>query len=183
VAGIANPQIAYYTPRSTQSELEHAFRTRWVHGLNTQAPWNFVDEMVAKAYANFAPTPWFIGEYGGNGQPKAVIQRDLEQMDQRASDDSTFLGTAFFQFQTTYWKGGSEMNFGLFSLSSEQLGETGELCDAQNIDCHSCPVHCLSTDLAWLPGTVAHRAEAVAAAWRGSVHMNGASCGNRRLMV
>merc|ERR1712039_410903 len=56
-----------------------------------------------------------------------------------------FLGAAFFQFQTTYWKGGSEMNFGLFGLGDEQIGETGEVCE---MECRTWPVHCLATKLA-----------------------------------
>merc|ERR1712045_217107 len=76
-----------------------------------------------------------------------------------------FLGAAVFQFQTTYWKGGAEMNFGLFGLGNELIGETGEVCEN---GCQTWPVHCLTTDLSWLPGTKAHRAQAVASAWKGS---------------
>jgi len=182
VAVTADASIVNYEPRASQAELQEAFNTRWVHSLNTQSPWNFVKDMVAKEYHNFAPTPWFIGEYGGNGQDRAVIQADLEAMSAHADGSSDFLGAAFFQFQTTYWKGGSEMNFGLFSLGSELLGETGELCDKMS-SCQRWPVHCLSTDLAWLPGTKAQRAEAVAAAWGGHVprDSNGFCGGSRRL--
>jgi len=163
--------------------MEEAFKTRWVHGLNTQAPWSFVDEMVSKEYSRFAPVPWFIGEYGANGQDKATIQGDLAAMQKRASESDDFLGAAFFQFQTTYWKGGAEMNFGLFSLGTEQLGETGEVCDKLS-PCRKWPVHCLSTDLSWLPGSKAERAEAAAAAWGGRVPRDSRGfCGNgnRRL--
>merc|ERR1712061_628182 len=38
VAGIANPSIAKYVPRTSQADLEKAFNTRWIHGVNTQAP-------------------------------------------------------------------------------------------------------------------------------------------------
>mmetsp|Transcript_139140 Transcript_139140/g.352799 ORF Transcript_139140/g.352799 Transcript_139140/m.352799 type:complete len:696 (-) Transcript_139140:370-2457(-) len=182
VAGIADPALANYVPRSSQAELEAAFQSRWIHGLNTQSPWSFVDEMISKVYDQFSPIPWFIGEYGGNGQDKATIQADLMSMQQRASNSEDFLGAAFFQFQTTYWKGGAEMNFGLFGLGSDILGETGELCDEMS-PCHKWPVYCLSTDLSWLPGTKAERAEAAAAAWGGSVPLDGHGfCGNSRLL-
>jgi len=167
VAGVADPQIAYYTPRSTHEALEQAFRTRWTHGLNTQAPWSFVNAMVSKEYARFSPAPWFIGEYGANGQPADVIQADLEAMHKSASESSGFLGAAVFQFQTAHWKGGSEMNFGLFRLGDQELGSTDEICAGSY--CHTYPVHCLSTRLDWLPGTLADRAQAVASAWNGTV--------------
>lgn len=184
VAVIANPSLAKYTPRATTAELETAFRARWVHGLNTQAPWSFVDEMVSKEYARFAPLNWFIGEYGGMGQPMDVIERDLVAMEQRANEGSGFLGSAFFQFQTTYWKGGSEMNFGLFSLGSSTLGSTGELCDKMTPTCKSWPVHCLSPRLPWLSGTVADRAKAVALAWGGEIPDHSGICtGNQRKLT
>merc|ERR1712176_1258996 len=57
----------------TWAFLLHAFETRWVHGLNTQAPWDFVDAMISGQEPRFAPTPWFVGEYGANGQLAATI--------------------------------------------------------------------------------------------------------------
>jgi len=74
------------------------------------------------------------------------------------------------------------MNFGLFSLGSDVLGETGELCDKES-SCKKWPVHCLSTDLAWLTGTLAQRADAVAAAWDGHVPRDSDGfCSSRRLV-
>lgn len=178
VAGIADPLIANYTPRSEMSALQEAFSTRWIHGLNTQAPWAFVKEMVSNSYKEFLPMPWFIGEYGANGQTKEVIQQDLEAMALEAqSDDSHFAGVAFFQFQTAFEKGGSELNFGLFALGDEVIGQTGDVCDDSS-PCSTWPVHCLSTELSWLPGSMGQRAEAVAAAWKGSVRGAGL-CGAR----
>lgn len=174
VAGIADPSIAKYSPRSSQAQLEHAFKTRWVHGLNTQAPWSFVKEKVLAKYEQFAPIPWFIGEYGANGQTAASIQSDLEDMQRTAeleAGDTGFLGAAFFQFQTAYWKGGSEMNYGIFSLGAEKIGSVTPACFMAH--CPAWPVHCLSTDLEQagpeLPAAMAHRAQAVAAAWQGSL--------------
>merc|ERR1712012_643906 len=169
VAGIANPQLANYTPRSSQAEMEQAFRTRWMHGLNTQAPWGFVKAVVANNYAKFSPIPWFIGEYGANGQLAETIQSDLEDMEKLATEEgSNFLGAAFFQFQTAHFKGGSELNFGVFKLGSEKLTEISAPCDDRSHDCPKLPVYCLSPDLSWLPGTMANRASAVAAAWHGT---------------
>merc|ERR1740129_664333 len=95
-----------------------------------------------------------------------------------AIKSDSFLGAAFFQFQTTYWKGGEEMNFGLFGLGDEQLGETGEVCE---LGCRSWPVHCLTTKLPWLPGSKANRALAVATAWGGSIDPTFLCSDERRL--
>merc|ERR1712151_1229781 len=170
--------IAHYTPRASLGELQKAFRTRWVHGLNTQAPWNFVRDVISQDYSQFLPNPWFIGEYGGNGQNEDLIRADLESMQELAADSEQFLGAAFFQFQTTYWKGGAEMNFGLFGLGDEQIGETGEVCE---LGCRKWPVHCLTTKLSWLPGTKANRAQAAASAWGGTIDRNSLCSGERRL--
>jgi len=170
-AGMSNPSVAGYTPRCSSEELKLAFKTRWVHGVNTQAPWDFVDAMIGGDEALFKPTPWFVGEYGANGQLAATIQSDLENMERKAKKDDMFLGTAFFQFETAYFKGGSEKNFGLFGLGEQKLKTDGKL-----------PVYCLSEHLSFLPGTMGERASAVAAAWHGSLRdIKGLCDGGRRL--
>jgi len=186
VAGIANPQIANYTPRSTLADLQDAFTKRWIHGVNTQAPWSFVKSVIANNYAKFAPIPWFIGEYGANGQSQATIQADLEDMQKTAEEDDNFLGAAFFQFQTAHFKGGSELNFGLFRLGSEKLWDMSPPCDDEDQSkCPTWPVYCLSKDLNWLPGAMAHRAQALAAAWGGIVPSGRGFChdGGRQLSL
>jgi len=95
------------------------------------------------------------------------------------------LGAAFFQFQTAHFKGGSETNFGLFRLGSEKFGDIHPPCDEIPSKCPTWPVYCLSKDLNWLPGSMADRAEAVAAAWGGSVPSGRGFCheGGRRLSL
>jgi len=181
VAVIEDPKIAHYTPRTSLGELQEAFKTRWVHCLNTQAPWSFVRDVIGADYSRFDPIPWFIGEYGANGQDEEVIRSDLQSMQAYAEESDSFLGAAFFQFQTAHWKGGSEMNFGLFALGDEQLGETGEVCEG--LGCRSWPVHCLTTKLSWLPGSRANRAQAVATAWGGSIDLKSLCSYGRRLEV
>jgi len=176
---VANPQLAGYTPRTPQAEFEEAYRTRWVNCLNTQAPWDFVNSVISGNYEPFKPTPWFIGEYGANGQPRDVIEQDLRDMQRHAASDAAFMGVNFFQFQTANQKGGSEMNFGMFDLGDEVLGETGGVCD-DGLPCLQWPVRCLTSDLAFLPGTLSQRAQAVAAAWNGSLQHD-SLCGGRRL--
>jgi len=183
VAVIADNSLAHYNPRSSQAELEHAFRTRWMHGLNTQAPWSFVKAVVANNYGKYAPVPWFIGEYGANGQSYDTIKNDLVDMEKTAEKDPNFLGAAFFQFQTAHFKGGPELNFGLFKLGDEELFTIQPPCDIGLANCHKpWPVYCLSPALDWLPGSMGHRAEAVAAAWAGSMPHGAGMCrGSRRL--
>merc|ERR1712117_469470 len=103
---------------------------------------------------------------------------DLQSMKAYAAESSSFLGAAFFQFQTAHAKGGSELNFGLFGLGEKQIGETGDVCEK---GCKSWPVHCLTTNISWLPGTKANRAQAVARAWGGSIDRSALCSSPRRL--
>merc|ERR1712038_1776134 len=128
VAVLQNPQIAKYTPRTPLAEMQKAFRSRWVHGLNTKSPWNFVRDIISKDYRQFQPIPWFIGAYGASGQDGASIQADLRSMQAHAVEDPAFVGAAFLQFQTNYRKGGAEMDYGMFGLGQAKIGETGEVC-------------------------------------------------------
>jgi len=159
VSGIANPAMLQYTPRTPQALMDEAFRTRWAHSINVQTPG--ILGYMAQHYYRFEPTPWFIGEYGANGLPQDAIQIELRSMDKTARDrHDPFMGMAFFQFQTAYFKGGSEMNFGLFRLGRKQIGETGDICD-KGVGCKKFPVHCLTTDRGSHPEFVEGRAEAV----------------------
>merc|ERR1712039_182924 len=180
VAVMQNPQIAHYTPRASLEDLQEAFQTRWMHGLNTKSPWNFVRDVIEKDYRQFLPIPWFIGEYGASGRDEAMIQADLESMQAHALSGHAFVGAAFLQFQTNYLKGGAAMDFGMFGLGDEVVGQTSEVCEPGH-GCRSWPVHCLTTKLAWLSGSKAHRAEAVARAWGGSINENSMCSQERRL--
>jgi len=180
VAAMQNPQIAKYTPRTPLEDLQQAFRTRWVHGLNTKSPWNFVRDIISKDYRQFEPIPWFIGEYGASGQDEASIQADLESMQAHTLKDSSFVGAAFLQFQTNYWKGGAGMDYGMFGLGEGTIGETGKVCQP-GYGCRRWPVHCLTTKLPWLEGTKAHRAQAAATAWGGFIDHT-SFCSDRRLL-
>lgn len=173
VAGTANPGIAQYTPRSSQAELLSAFKSRWIHSMNTQAPWSYVKSVVEPHYAQFLPHQWFIGEYGANGQTQTTIQNDLQGMVQYTNANSGFAGACMFQFQSAYEKGGSELNFGIFSLGDRKIGDTGEVCSGGR--CGTYPVYCLETHLPWFNGKpeLDHRAEAVARAWGGSAQNKG----------
>merc|ERR1712165_522918 len=178
VAVVKNPQITKYTPRTPLVEIQKAFRTRWVHGLNTKSPWNFVRDIISKDYRQFRPVPWFVGAYGASGQDEESIQADLESMQAHTVEDPAFVGVAFLQFQANYWKGGAMMDYGMFGLGERKIGETGKVCQP-GYGCRQWPVHCLSTNLSWLEGSKAHRAQAVATAWGGSVE-SASLCSNAR---
>jgi len=168
VAVIDDPQIAHYNPRTSLGELQEAFKTRWVHGLNTKAPWSNIKAVVAQNYEKFLPVPWFIGEYGGNGQDEDLIRSDFQSIQAYSAERNAFLGAAFFQFQAVHEKGVPEMYFALFGLG-EKIADTGEICHHGDVGCDSLDVHCLTTKLSWLPGSKTNRAQAVATAWGGSI--------------
>jgi len=168
VAGVQQPDLAHYTPRD-HAGLQAAFEKRWIHGLNTQAPWDAVKGQVGD-FSRFLPKKWFIGEYGANGQSQTVIEDDVKAMSDYANSDSGFAGVNIFQFQTAYQKGGAEMNFGLFSIGDQLVGNTGAVPDEY-------PVYCLNTELPWFTQNghpeMSHRAEAVARGWGGSAAVHG----------
>merc|ERR1712085_178109 len=173
VAGIKDPQLGGYTPRSTLEDLSEAFRTRWVHSLNTQAPWSFVSELVGQDYEQFLPTPWMITEYGAFEQPEWTIRQDLQAMQNEVEEGGAFMGVSFFQFQTAYFKGDAGRNYGLFELTGKQVLQTSRICDDRvRSTCRAWPVHCLSPDLSFLAGSLGQRADAVAAAWGGVVDVS-----------
>lgn len=165
---IANPSLAQYTPRTSQALIEEAYKTRWAHSINVQTPG--ILGYMKEHYHHFEPVPWFIGEYGANGMSSASIEAELNTMKKSAQNiNDPFMGMNFFQFQTAYYKGGSEMNFGLFQLGEQQISKTGKICD-KGTGCKPFPVWCLTTDQGSLPAFVKGRAEAVAVAWSGSIN-------------
>jgi len=175
---VKDPSLASYTPRTSQALLEEAYKTRWAHSINVQTPG--IVGYMKQHYYRFEPTPWFIGEYGANYMPEGAIRTEIGGMDKSARDPhDPFMGMAFFQFQTAYFKGGSEMNFGLFRFGNKlaAVEETGEVCDKVNA-CRKFPVHCLTTGMGAvfeggaLPKFVRGRADAVAAVWGGTVNQS-----------
>merc|ERR1740121_1513531 len=165
---VANPSLAEYKPRTSQALLEEAYKTRWAHSINVQTPG--ILGYMKKHYHRFEPVPWFIGEYGAVGMSSASIKAELQTMEEAAQDlNDPFMGMNMFQFQAAYFKGGPEMNFGLFRLGDREISKTGDICD-KGMGCKTFPVHCLTLDKGSLPAFVEGRAEAVAAAWGGMIN-------------
>ncbi|CAE7900351.1 unnamed protein product [Symbiodinium necroappetens] len=105
-----------YTPRN---DLVQAFRKRFVHSFNTANKAREVANMMLNKYSQssfWTPTlkvPVFIGEYHsvhGN------MEEDLTEAVQLAKSPRYpyFMGYSFFEFSRSYWKGGPEMEFGMF---------------------------------------------------------------------
>ncbi|CAJ1372629.1 unnamed protein product [Effrenium voratum] len=167
LAVMKDPSLAKYKLKSSAAEVADAFDKRWVNGVNVHDPWSFVKDTIAKNYAPFGNKPWFIGAFGDLSQPHEILKNDVKAMHEYASNSSLFLGATVFEFQTAYFKGGTEMNFGMFGLGKTKIGDA-DVCDQQGA-CGKWPVYCLETNLTWVPADQAHRAEAVAAAWGGKV--------------
>merc|ERR1711920_873289 len=165
--GCAHPDRLNYKPRPSQAALMEAYKTRWAHAVNVQTPG--ILGYMKKHYYQFEPRPWFIGEYGAGGLPKEAIETELSTMDEEAREStSPFMGAAIFQFQAAYFKGGSEMNFGLFRLGDREIGKTGDISD-KGMGNKTFPVFCLTTECGTLPEYVGWRAQAVAESWGGRI--------------
>merc|ERR1712186_320655 len=70
----------------------------------------------------------------------------------------------------------------MFGLGEGEMGKTGKVCQP-GYGCRRWPVHCLTTKLSWLEGSKAHRAQAVAAAWGGSIDHASLCSDERRLQT
>jgi hypothetical protein len=171
-AWIEMPSLIEYTPRSSGSiaELARAIDQRWVHCVNAQTL--VYGEIAAQPW----PRPWIIGEMGFNGVHGSVIESQLTAISKDATEGrgNGFLGSFFFQFQTAYFKWGSELNFGMFGLGAKRVGTTGEMNGKRF------PVHCLTSRQwafeqsdSWCKDECNHRAKAVAKAFGGQISGSG----------
>ncbi|CAE7412152.1 unnamed protein product [Symbiodinium microadriaticum] len=105
-----------YTPRN---DLVQAFRKRFVHSFNTANKAREVANMMLNKYSQssfWTPTlkvPVFIGEYHS---VHGSMEEDLTEAVQLAKSPRYpyFMGYSFFEFSRSYWKGGPEMEFGMF---------------------------------------------------------------------
>lgn len=169
-ASTMDPSIADgYKPKN--DDLRTAYMQRWVHGVNVQAPFDYVYETISAQYGPYSKAPWFIGELGEGNQDFPTMSKDLKDCVERAKQDENFLGAATFQFQTAYQKGGSETHFGLFALGKTKLGEENvclSLPDGGE-HCETHEVYCTTPVLDFLPVALRNRAAAVAKAWNGTL--------------
>eukprot|EP00438_Fugacium_kawagutii_P019983 Skav217088 [mRNA] locus=scaffold2169:219485:225031:- [translate_table: standard] len=108
-----NPQKYGYAPKHP---LHTAYLQRWVNSFNTANEAADLHSTFFAHYKTSFPTmPVFIGEYHSPQGPP--VQEQVSQILHLANEmPGLFLGINFFEFQVSYWKGGSEMNFGLFGL-------------------------------------------------------------------
>eukprot|EP00438_Fugacium_kawagutii_P036555 Skav231235 [mRNA] locus=scaffold813:299058:305087:+ [translate_table: standard] len=142
VAVMEDPSLVEYTLRTPHEKLKKAFYARWVHGLNTQAPWSFVRDFVTdhyKKYDGFGGFPWFIGEYGANGQAKELIVSDLQSMEEKAKSDKHLGVICFPPRGISRTSAVHHFSVLAFHVTCRKVGETGEVCDRKS-HCRTWPV-------------------------------------------
>merc|ERR1719421_287189 len=97
--------------------------------MNVVNDWDFIKKQVASNYAQFLPTPWFLGEFRAENMDLKPIQKDLEEMDAEAKRGGAFIGVSIYQFQDAYQIIGQ--HYGLFGLGTKTVGTglTGSVCE------------------------------------------------------
>jgi len=125
-----HPENYDYTPRNN---ITAAFEARWVHSFNTQNPATDLQHQFLDDYnLAFPQTPVYIGEYHRVG---ANQTQDLSMILEMASRNILFQGISFFQYQVAYWKGGSELAFGMMGLGSDVLAEMPYFGSRYDVHC------------------------------------------------
>lgn len=115
-AAMLDPSIVGYTPKN---DLATAYRERFVQSFNTPSPAFVIKGEFLQYYKQEFQEPFFIGEYHA---PMTAQAEDLASIMQLAGDGSNlFLGISYFEFQVAYWKGGSEMAFGMLGLGDMEI--------------------------------------------------------------
>jgi len=114
------PEKYDYKPKNF---LYAAYLRRWANSFNTA---NGAGDLKLTFFSHyeksFGITPVFIGEYH---KPGGSVLEEVQIILQLAKTMPLFLGINFFEFQVSYWKGGSEMSFGLFGLGGYPIGKFG----------------------------------------------------------
>jgi hypothetical protein len=158
--GVSNPKVAKYDARDHKN-LQKAFTDRWVHSVNSGAPWKLIHDQISGDIQKYSigPTPWFVAQFAADSGVEDV-QADLQAMDTEAKTGGAFLGASFYEFQHDYL--GADTH-GLFKLGATALGEVNPCEQDVRTSSNSCNkfiVHCLAMG-------DASRADHVAAAWNG----------------
>jgi len=169
IAGIEDPDLAAYTPKSSKQELAMAFKTRWTHGLNAVNDWGYIKGKVEENYDSlFGTTPWILTAFTGRELTTQKLTKDLEDILKDANSGGHFLGVTLHSFQNDYTKAETERT-GVFALGNDTLGMTQSVCqeDVQThrAVCNTWNVYCLEDSLN--AGKEMVRWSAVTAAWHG----------------
>eukprot|EP00434_Breviolum_minutum_P016844 symbB.v1.2.014860.t1/scaffold1095.1/size138309/8 len=123
VDAMLNPESYGYEPKNNITE---AFLNRWVHSFNTNNPARDLKAQFFDHYPDtFGNTPVFVAEYHSVilQYLGITLEEDLALVMDLVSSSEVFFGISFFQYQVAYWKGGSEMDFGLFGLGNYLIAE------------------------------------------------------------
>jgi len=115
-AAMLHPSTVGYSPKN---DLRDAYENRFHHSFNAASPATSIRDQFLNIYSAEFREPFFIGEYHAH----MVAQRDdLAAILNLAKDTKNkFLGICFFEFQKSYWKGGSELDFGMLGLGTTPL--------------------------------------------------------------
>lgn len=121
VDAMLNPELYDYEPLNNVTE---AFLSRWVHSFNTNNPARDLKAQFFDHYP-FGNTPVFVAEYHSVilQYLGITLEDDLQLVMDLANNSEVFFGISFFQYQVAYWKGGSEMDFGLFGLGKYLIAD------------------------------------------------------------
>lgn len=123
VDAMLNPESFGYEPKNNIME---AFLNRWVHSFNTNNPARDLKSQFFDHYPDsFGYTPVFVAEYHSVilQYLDITLEDDLAHIMELEKNSEVFFGISFFQYQVAYWKGGSEMDFGLFGLGNYLIAE------------------------------------------------------------
>jgi len=106
-----------------KNDLAEFYRTRWANSFNTANPARDIRPMFLDEYETYFPTtPVSIEEFHA---PMANVTADMPKIVDVALNSSLLKGVSFFEFQVRADKGGSEEEFGMFSLGSLNIVEDG----------------------------------------------------------
>mmetsp|Transcript_106264 Transcript_106264/g.205746 ORF Transcript_106264/g.205746 Transcript_106264/m.205746 type:complete len:729 (-) Transcript_106264:42-2228(-) len=115
-AAMLDPSTVGYRPKN---DLRAAYESRFHHSFNVQSPAKFIQEKFLKFYAGEFQEQLFIGEYHAPTVPQSD---DMAAILNLAEDPTNkFMGICYFEFQKSYWKGGTELDFGMLGLGKTAL--------------------------------------------------------------
>merc|ERR1711972_633684 len=154
-----HPEKYGYTPKHNITE---AYLSRWMHSFNTQNPATDLQHQFLDGYsAAFPTTPVYIGEYH---RVNANQTEDLNNIFNIVGKNPLFLGISFFEFTVSYYKTGSEMDFGMMGYGKQSVR-------SMDYFGHEYPVRCLAPESDVIDGVASSQsiAEAVARVYGGHV--------------
>jgi len=111
-----HPEKYDYKPKN---DITSAYKARWMHSFNTQNPATDLQHQFLDSYNQaFPATPVYIGEYH---RVDANQTEDLDTILAAVESNELFVGISFFEYTVSYYKTGSEMDFGMFGYGNDTV--------------------------------------------------------------